>query len=99
MRNTLVALLAIALFGNTESGWAQVRTEIHLDKAHYVAGEPVFVIWKYTNSTSVAVPFERFDPYCPEPGITLRLAVVKREIIGALLYSTIGAPLKGGWKK
>jgi len=40
-----------------------------LDKNKYLVGEPVFVVWEYKNIGSPDVPFERFDPYCPEPGI------------------------------
>ena len=65
--NTLIALLGFAFLTNPAS--AQVRADVHLDKNQYLAGEPVFVVWEYGNIGSSDVPFDGFDPYCPEPGI------------------------------
>jgi len=70
MDGYLLASIATLLFSCTLGLSAQIKTEVHLDKDHYVAGEPVFVVWEYTNSGSTPMPFDRFDAYCPMPTIS-----------------------------
>lgn len=69
MRRTVIALVASILFSHAYPAAAQIRAEVHLDKESYIAGEPVFVVWDYSNLGSTAVPFDRFDPYCEGPNI------------------------------
>lgn len=67
MRSFPFVFLASIFFAHATGTWAQIRAEVHLDKDHYLAGEPVFLIWEYTNVGSAEIPFDRFNPYCPEP--------------------------------
>lgn len=69
MRQGLIAIVGCIGIAAVCPSAAQIRAEAHLDKKSYLAGEPVFVVWEYKNIGSVDVPFEKFDPYCPEPGI------------------------------
>ena len=69
MRTTLIALWVLLLFGRLDIASAQIKAQVHLDKDHYLAGEPVFVLWEYKNVGS-SIPFDRFDPYCPEPEVS-----------------------------
>ena len=70
MRTILLVLFALLLFGNVEIVSAQIRRQVRLDKDHYAAGEPVFVLWEYTNVGSTSISFDKSDPYCPEPGVS-----------------------------
>jgi hypothetical protein len=72
------AFVALMLLANAVFASAQIRAIAHLDKGRYLADAPVFVVWDYTNLGPTAVPFDRNDPYCPQPWITapkLSLAV------------------------
>ena len=69
MRKALIAFVGFIGIAACFPAAAQIRVEAHLDKVSYLAGEPVFVIWDYTNMGSTVVPFDEFYPYCPEPGI------------------------------
>lgn len=73
MRKVLIACVASITVAAACSAAAQMRAEAHLDKQSYLAGEPVYVIWDFTNSGSTAVPFDRVDPDCPEPDINAPL--------------------------
>jgi HEAT repeat protein len=70
MRTPLLALCALLVFGKAETLSAQMRAQVRLDKAHYVAGEPVFIVWEYSNVGSTSIPFDKYDTYCPKPGIS-----------------------------
>ena len=69
MRKILIVLFACIAIAAASAAAAQINRKVHLDKNKYLAGEPVFVVWEYKNIGAADVPFERFDPYCPEPGI------------------------------
>jgi hypothetical protein len=73
MGKILIAIVASFALAAACPAAAQIRAEAHLDKQSYLAGEPVYVIWNFTNLGSTAVPFDRFDPYCPEPDINAPL--------------------------
>lgn len=62
-------MLAVAFSISSANISAQIRANVHLSKERFLAGEPVFVIWNYTNSGTTAIAYEISDPYCPEPAI------------------------------
>lgn len=70
MGQAVIARILLFLFAVRASGSSQVKVNVHLDKDDYIAGEPVFVIWEYTNISSSPIPFDKFDPYCPEAEVS-----------------------------
>ena len=102
MRNLSLVFLTSIFFAHAAGTWAQIRAEVYLDRGRYLAGEPVFLIWEYTNVGSTAIPFERFDPYCPEPlGDVPSLPFAQPTVFpfphdGILDCESVIAPLKPG---
>ncbi len=55
--------------GCTLAAGPDIDVQAHLDKQRHLAGEPVYLIWEYTNDGPEAKPFEVDDLYCMEPRI------------------------------
>jgi hypothetical protein len=70
MRTALVVLCVFLLAGKVDKVSARIKAQVYLEKDHYLAGGPVFVVWEYVNVGSTSIPFDKYDPYCPEPGIS-----------------------------
>jgi hypothetical protein len=55
------------------AGWAvctaQIDVQVHLDKPRHLAGEPVYLIWEYTNNGASPALIGQDDLYCDEPRI------------------------------
>jgi len=70
MRPLFLAIsLTLFVLGDFPVCRAQINVDVHLDREQYLAGEPAYLVWEYTNNGSTAVPFDRVDPYCEEPTI------------------------------
>ena len=71
LRFVIAAFLPVAFMavGGEPFCAAQINVDVHLDKERYLAGEPAYLVWEYTNIGSTPIPFDRFDPYCVEPTI------------------------------
>lgn len=70
MRSFLMtAALILAVSASCANASALIRTTVRLDKKRYFAGEPVFIVWDYTNTGRMPLSFDRTDPYCPEPSV------------------------------
>lgn len=48
---------------------ADIDVVVRFDKERHLAGEPVYLIWKYTNNGKAVARFQQEDLYCMEPDI------------------------------
>ena len=79
LRRVFAAITILSAFICAVASAAGIKVESRLDRKRHLAGEPVYLILRYTNDGTAVARFEQQDLYCMEPSLeptSLRPAVL-----------------------
>src|ERR1035438_3420327 len=69
LRRVFAAITILSAFICAVASAAGIKVESRLDRKRHLAGEPVYLILRYTNDGTAVARFEQQDLYCMEPSL------------------------------